>query len=164
MIGEFERKSPREVIQGCSCEIKEGERVSKTGRRRFKSARSFSIAVLGCLSFSCIFSRTVLPYRTMHIQHRYGWHRYVVPGIICLIGIVIPLAQYYFRRFDDNTFTSWHLIFLATPRLNYFSCLDLRLCLVGIKSVFTHSVALTSRALPLSCMLFATAFFWSNPK
>ena len=102
----------------------------------------------------------------MRIQHRYEWHRYVIPGMICLIGIAIPLAQYYFRRFDDNTFTSWHLIFSAASPFNYFFVL-----LGGVLSALILSRIHLSLPLPFPRALFlffacfiATAFFWSTPE
>jgi hypothetical protein len=51
---------------------------------------------------------------------RYQLNFFLIPFLACLIGIFIPLTEFYFRRFDDNTFTSWHLIFLATPPLHFF--------------------------------------------
>ncbi len=98
----------------------------------------------------------------MHLQHRFGWHRFVIPGIICLIGIIIPLAQYYFRRFDDNTFTSWHMIFSATSSFNYF--------FVFLGGVLSALILFKIRLpLPRALFLFlacfvAAAFFWSMPE
>ncbi len=98
----------------------------------------------------------------MRPQHRLEWQRYVIPGIICLIGCVIPLAQYYFRKFDDNTFTSWHMIFGAISPPNYslvfLGCVLSALILFRIRFPLPRALFLF-----LACFI-ATAFFWSTPE
>lgn len=82
--------------------------------------------------------------------------------MICLIGLVIPLAQYYFHRFDDNVLTSWREIYSETSPINYFFVLLggvlLTLALVRIRLPFSRSLFLF-----LTCFV-ASAFFWSTPE
>lgn len=56
-------------------------------------------------------------------QHRYEWRRFLIPGLLCLIGFLVPLGQYYFRRFDDNGFVSWAGVFATADPVEYFSAL-----------------------------------------
>jgi hypothetical protein len=88
-------------------------------------------------------------------------HLYIIV-IACLIGIVIPTVQYYFRRFDDNTFTSWHLIFSVNTPFIYFFVLVvgvlLALALLRFRLPLPHALFLF-----LSCFI-AAAFFWGTPE
>ncbi len=51
----------------------------------------------------------------MHHPENKSENRYIIPTITFSIAVVIPFLQYLFRRFDDNPFTGWHLVFLTTP-------------------------------------------------
>jgi 4-amino-4-deoxy-L-arabinose transferase-like glycosyltransferase len=88
-------------------------------------------------------------------------NRFSTIVIACLIGIVIPLVQYYFRRFDDNPFTGWYLIFLTTPRSNVlllFSSVILAFAFFRIPFSLSRPLFLF-----LACFV-ATVFFWSVPE
>jgi 4-amino-4-deoxy-L-arabinose transferase-like glycosyltransferase len=88
-------------------------------------------------------------------------NRFSIIVIACLIGIVIPLVQYYFRRFDDNPFTGWYLIFLTTPRSNVlllFSSILLALVVFRIPLSLSRPLFLF-----LACFV-TTVFFWSVPE
>lgn len=91
-----------------------------------------------------------------------GRNRVLIPVVSCLICLCIPLAQYYFRRFDDNTYTSLHLIFLTASSLHFFlvliACVVLSLVLLGIRLPVPYPLFLF-----FGCFL-VTAFFWSMPE
>jgi len=94
----------------------------------------------------------------MNWPRRYEWKHYSVPALAILISVVIPLLQYYFRRFDNNTFTSWGLVFTTTPPVKFF--------LILVPGIVLASLAIRiSFPFPRSLFLFlacaiVTAFFW----
>lgn len=95
----------------------------------------------------------------MNQPRRYEWNRYTVPVMAILISAVIPLLQYYFRRFDNNTFTSWNFVFDTTAPATFFLILIPGTLLV----LLTYRISLP---FPRSLILFfacgiVTAFFWN---
>ena len=98
----------------------------------------------------------------MNWMPRYGWNRPVTLVLACLICLVVPLAQFYFHRFDDNPFTGWHLIFLTTPHLNLLFVLicSMLFAWAALRISFPFPRAF---CLFLACF-FAAAFFWSVPE
>jgi 4-amino-4-deoxy-L-arabinose transferase-like glycosyltransferase len=56
----------------------------------------------------------------MNSRAKYEWNRYSVPVMAILISVVIPLLQYHFRRFDNNTFTGWDMVFTTTSPVKFF--------------------------------------------
>ncbi len=96
------------------------------------------------------------------MQRKDKRHYFIISGIIGLIGIIIPLTQYAFRRFDDNTFTSWHMIFLTTSPLHFFLLLVPSLILVFF--VFRISFPIPRILVVFLACLIVPALFWSTPE
>src|SRR6266496_1186467 len=98
----------------------------------------------------------------MNWARRYQWNRHLLSLIACVVGILIPLVQYHFRRFDDNTFTSWALIFSTTSPVKFFLALAAGAALdslvAGISFPFPRALGLFLAGFSLS------AFFWSLPE
>jgi 4-amino-4-deoxy-L-arabinose transferase-like glycosyltransferase len=92
----------------------------------------------------------------------YVRNRFSIIAIAFLIGLMIPLVQYYFRRFDDNPFTGWYLIFLTTSRSNLllvlFSSVLLALAVFRIHVSFSRPLFLFLAG------FVTTVFFWSVPE
>jgi 4-amino-4-deoxy-L-arabinose transferase-like glycosyltransferase len=88
--------------------------------------------------------------------------RYLIAVAAFLICLVVPFAQYYFRRYDDNPYTSLHMIYLTLPSIIFFlvliPCGLLALAIARISLPFPRPLFLF-----LACFV-ATAFFWSIPE
>ena len=98
----------------------------------------------------------------MNSPAKYEWNRYSVPVMAILITAVIPFLQYYFRRFDNNTFTSWDMVFTTTFPVKFFLFLAPCVLLASL-------AARISFPFPRALILFfgcsiVTAFFWGEPE
>ncbi len=81
-----------------------------------------------------------------------------------LISAVIPLLQYHFRRFDDNPFTSWDMVFSTTAPVKFFFILVPGILLAWLAIRISYP-----NPFPRSLFLFfacsiVTAFFWGEPE
>ncbi len=91
---------------------------------------------------------------------KHEWNRYSVPVVAILICAVVPFLQYHFRRFDDNTFTSWDMVFTTTAPVAFFLVLlpGILLALLAFRISYPCPFP-RSLFLFISCGI-VTAFFW----
>jgi hypothetical protein len=83
-----------------------------------------------------------------------------------VIGSLIPLAQYSFRKFDDNNYASWDWIFRIVNPGNYALALISGILLVAIAFSafrFTLPSRLRNTALFSACFI-AAAVLWMTPE
>jgi hypothetical protein len=83
-----------------------------------------------------------------------------------LISALIPLAQYSFRKFDDNNYASWDWIFRIVNPGNYALALISGILLVAI-AFSSFRLALPSRlrnAVLFSACFIAAAVLWMTPE
>jgi len=97
---------------------------------------------------------------------KFEGNTYSIIGTAVVIGSLIPLAQYSFRRFDDNNYASWDWIFRIINPGNYALALISALLLVAV-SFSLFRLALPSRlrntALFSVCFI-AAAVLWITPE
>ena len=97
---------------------------------------------------------------------KFEGNRYSIIGTAVVIGSLIPLAQYSFRRFDDNNYTSWDWIFRIINPGNYALALISALLLVAIAFSafrFTLPSRLRNTALFSACFI-AASVLWITPE
>lgn len=93
-------------------------------------------------------------------------NRYSIIVTAVLISSLVPLAQYSFRRFDDNNFASWDWIFHIIDPGNYARALISGFFLVALAfSAFRFTLPSRLRnALLFSACFGAAAVFWMTPE
>jgi len=102
----------------------------------------------------------------MKLPAKFEGSRYPIIGTAIVIGALIPLAQYSFRRFDDNNFASWDWIFHIINPGQYALALIFGLLLVAVSfSAFRFSLPsrLRNTALFSACFI-AAALLWMTPE
>jgi 4-amino-4-deoxy-L-arabinose transferase-like glycosyltransferase len=97
---------------------------------------------------------------------KFEGNRYSIIGTAVVIGSLIPLAQYSFRKFDDNNYASWDWIFRIVNPGNYALALISGILLVAIAFSafrFTLPSRLRNTALFSVCFI-AAAVLWMTPE
>jgi len=97
---------------------------------------------------------------------KFEGNRYSIIGTAVVIGSLIPLAQYSFRKFDDNNYASWDWIFRIVNPGNYALALISGILLVAIAFSafrFTLPSRLRNTALFSACFI-AAAVLWMTPE
>ena len=98
----------------------------------------------------------------MSVLSRQEKKNYFITGMIALISLMIPVIQYYFRRFDNNSIMSWEWIFNVSDPANTLVALILVLLTVAVAfSIFNISLPARARNVFLffACFLAASVCF-----